>query len=125
MKDTKKDLKLGTVESRFAAIIWQNEPLTTAELIRLCSSELGWKRTTTYTVLKRLSDRGLFQNANGTVSSLISQEEFYAHQSEQFVADTFGGSLPAFLAAFTANKDLSAEEVSEIRKLIDSYGKEA
>lgn len=119
-----KDMKLGTIESRFAAIIWHNEPLTTAELIRLCSRELGWKRTTAYTVLKRLSDRGLFQNRNGTVSSLISEQDFYARQSEQFVEDTFGGSLPAFFAAFTARKKLSSKEISEIRELIDSYEEE-
>lgn len=119
-----KDMKLGSIESRFAAIIWHNEPLTTAELIRLCSKELGWKRTTAYTVLKRLSDRGLFQNRNGTVSSLISEQDFYARQSEQFVEDTFGGSLPAFFAAFTARKKLSSKEISEIRELIDSYEEE-
>lgn len=119
-----KDMKLGTIESRFAAIIWHNEPLSTAELIRLCSKELGWKRTTAYTVLKRLSDRGLFQNRNGTVSSLISEQDFYARQSEQFVEDTFGGSLPAFFAAFTARKKLSSKEISEIRQLIDSYEEE-
>lgn len=119
-----KDMKLGTIESRFAAIIWHNEPLTTAELIRLCSRELGWKRTTAYTVLKRLSDRGLFQNRNGTVSSLISEQDFYARQSEQFVEDTFGGSLPAFFAAFTARKKLSSKEISEIRELIGSYEEE-
>ncbi len=119
-----KDMKLGAIESRFAAIIWHNEPLTTAELIRLCSKELGWKRTTAYTVLKRLSDRGLFQNRNGTVSSLISEQDFYARQSEQFVEDTFGGSLPAFFAAFTARKKLSSKEISEIRELIDSYEEE-
>lgn len=119
-----KDMKLGAIESRFAAIIWHNEPLTTAELIRLCSKELGWKRTTAYTVLKRLSDRGLFQNRNGTVSSLISEQDFYARQSEQFVEDTFGGSLPAFFAAFTARKKLSSKEISEIRELIGSYEEE-
>lgn len=119
-----KDMKLGAIESRFAAIIWHNEPLSTAELIRLCSKELGWKRTTAYTVLKRLSDRGLFQNRNGTVSSLISEQDFYARQSEQFVEDTFGGSLPAFFAAFTARKKLSSKEISEIRELIDSYEEE-
>ena len=115
------EMKLGAVESRFADMIWRNEPLTTAELIAMCEKELSWKRTTTYTVLKRLSERGIFQNIDGTVTSLISREAFYSVQSERFVEETFGGSLPAFLAAFTARKDLTPEELCEIRKLIDSY----
>ena len=115
------EMKLGAVESRFADIIWQNEPLTTAELISICEKELSWKRTTTYTVLKRLSERGIFQNIDGTVTSLISRDDFYSVQSERFVDETFGGSLPAFLAAFTARKDLTPSELSEIRKLINSY----
>lgn len=114
------EMKLGVVESRFADIIWAHEPLSTAELIAICEVELEWKRTTTYTVLKRLGNRGLFQNEKGTVSSLISREEFYTVQSEQFVDAAFGGSLPAFLAAFTAKKDLTTSEISEIRRLIDS-----
>lgn len=117
-----RDIKMGAVESRFADIIWQNEPLSTSELIRLGEEELNWKRTTTYTVLKRLSERGIFQNKNGTVTSLISREEFYSMQSEKFVEETFQGSLPAFLAAFTKRKELTADEVAEIRRLIDSYG---
>lgn len=119
-----KDMKMGVVESRFADIIWQNEPLSTSELIRLSEEELNWKRTTTYTVLKRLSERGIFQNENGTVTSLISREEFYSMQSEKFVEETFQGSLPAFLAAFTKRKELTTDEVAEIRRLIDSYGEE-
>lgn len=118
------DGKLGVVEARFANIIWEGEPLTTAELVAVCEKELNWKRTTTYTVLKRLSERGLFQNNGGTVTSLISKEEFYSAQSTRFVEETFGGSLPAFLAAFTARKKLSADEVAKIRALIDSYGEE-
>lgn len=116
-----KELKMGVIESRFADIIWQNEPVATSELVRLCGRELNWKRTTTYTVLKRLSERGIFQNKNGTVVSLMSREEFYSMQSQQFVEDAFQGSLPAFLAAFTSRKGLTQEEVSEIRRLIDSY----
>lgn len=117
-----RELKMGAVESRFADIIWQHEPLSTSELVRLAGEELGWKRTTAYTVLKRLSERGIFQNKNGTVTSLISREEFYSMQSEKFVEETFQGSLPAFLAAFTKRKELTPEEVAEIRRLIDSYG---
>ena len=116
------DMKLGVIESRFADIVWSHEPLSTAELIALCEKKLKWKRTTTYTVLKRLSERGLFQNDGGTVTSLISRDEFYSVQSERFVNETFDGSLPAFLTAFTARKNLTPGEVSEIRKLIDAYG---
>lgn len=115
------DTKLGVIESRFADIIWSHEPLSTAKLIAICEKELKWKRTTTYTVLKRLSERGLFQNDSGTVTSLISRNEFYSVQSERFVNETFDGSLPAFLTAFTARKNLTPGEVFEIRKLIDAY----
>ncbi|MBQ4333343.1 MAG: BlaI/MecI/CopY family transcriptional regulator [Clostridia bacterium] len=115
------ELNLGVVESRFADIIWQNEPITTQELVRRCEEALQWKRTTTYTVLKRLSDRGLFQNVGGTVTSLLSRDEFYARRTEKFVEETFDGSLPAFLAAFSARKALTADEVAEIRRLIDGY----
>ena len=113
------DFSLGLVESRFADIIWANAPLSTQRLVQLCETELQWKRTTTYTVLKRLADRGLFRNDGGQVTSLISREEFYACRSEQFVEESFGGSLPAFLAAFAARKPLSDHEVAEIRRLIE------
>ena len=116
------DWKLGVVESRFADIIWQNEPVTTQKLVKVCGEQLDWKRTTTYTVLKRLSDRGLFKNEEGVVTACISREEFYARQSEQVVEESFSGSLPAFVAAFTARKGLTAAEVAEIRRLIDNYG---
>ena len=112
---------LGTIESRFSDIIWNNEPITTAELIKICQQQLNWKRTTTYTVLKRLSERGLFQNNGGVVTSIISRNDFYAQQSENFIDETFDGSLPAFLAAFTSNKRLSQQDISELKKLIDSY----
>ena len=113
--------KLGVVESRFADIIWEKEPLSTAELVKLCETRLEWKRTTTYTVLKRLSERGLFKNEEGVVSACLSRDEFYARQSEQVVEESFAGSLPAFVAAFTARKSLTADEVAEIRRLIDTY----
>lgn len=118
------ELKLGAIESRFADIIWQNEPITTALLVALCEKELNWKRTTTYTVLKRLSERKLFKNNNGTVVSLISRKDFYSLQSERFVDETFDGSLPAFFAAFTSRKKLTAKEIADIREMIDSYGEE-
>ena len=119
-----KNTKLGTIESKFADMIWNNEPISTASLVKLCEKELDWKRTTTYTVLKRLSERGLFQNENGTVTSLVSRNDFYSMKTESFVNETFGGSLPAFLASFTSRKRLNKEEIDEIRKLIDNYGEE-
>ena len=114
------EYRLGEIESKFAEIIWENQPLTSRQLADLALERLSWKRTTTYTVLKRLCDRGLFQNQGGTVTSLVSREEFYALQSERFVEDTFGGSLPAFLAAFGSRKKLSDSEIQELQKLIDS-----
>lgn len=112
------DMKLGVIESRFADIIWQNEPLPSGELVKLCEKELSWKKPTTYTVLRKLCERGIFQNQNGIVSSVISREEFYAMQSENFVNETFAGSLPAFLAAFTTRKKLSEKEIQELEELI-------
>lgn len=110
---------LGAIESRFADIIWRREPLTSTQLVKLAEEALGWKKSTTYTVLKRLSARGIFQNQDGTVTSLISREDFYARQSEQFVEEAFSGSLPAFLAAFTTRKKLSQEEIAQLRALIE------
>ncbi len=119
-----EEIKLGMVEARFADIIWENEPLSTKELVGLCEKELNWKRTTTYTVLKKLSGRGIFKTENSTVTSLISKDEFYAIQSERFVDETFKGSLPAFIAAFTTRKTPTAEELEEIKKMMDSFGEE-
>ena len=114
------EYKLGEVESVFADIIWKQEPLSSRRLAELAEEKLNWKRTTTYTILRRLCDRGLFQNQDGTVTSLLSREEFYARRSEQFVEDTFQGSLPAFLAAFGSRKKLSDAEIDELQKVIDS-----
>ena len=114
------EYKLGEVESVFADIIWNNEPLSSRRLAELAQERLNWKRTTTYTVLKRLCDRELFQNVDSTVTSLVSREEFYARQSEQFVEETFQGSLPAFLAAFGSRKKLSDAEIDELQKVIDA-----
>ena len=114
------DMKLGVVESRFADIIWRHEPLPSRELVALCQAELNWKKPTTYTVLRKLCERGIFQNVDGTVSSVISREEFYAMQSEKFIAEAFQGSLPAFLAAFASRKPLSEQETAEIRRMINS-----
>ncbi len=115
------DYQMGAIESRFADIIWQNEPITAAELAKRSEALLGWKKTTSYTVLKRLCEKGIFRNEKGEVTSLLSRQEFYARQSERFVDETFGGSLPAFLAAFTARKSLTDEEAAYLRRLVDSH----
>ena len=117
------EIKLGVVESQFADIIWSNEPISSGKLVELCKERLEWKKSTTYTVLKKLCERGIFQNDGGIVSSIISKDEFYAMQSEKFVVENFGGSLPAFIAAFTQRNNLSKKDIEEIQKMIDSYGK--
>ena len=108
------EYKLAEIEMRFAEIIWNNEPLTSGELVKLCEVELNWKKSTTYTILRRLCERGLFQNDGKKVISLVSREEFFARQSEKFVEDTFQGSLPQFLASFVRRKKLSKKEVQEL-----------
>lgn len=118
------DGRLGAVEARFADLIWAEEPITTAQLVKRCGEDFQWKRTTTYTVLKRLCERGIFQTRDSVVTSLISREDFYALRTRKFVEETFDGSLPAFLAAFTARQRLSREEVEEIRRMIDTWGEE-
>lgn len=118
------EIQLGIVESQFADIIWKNEPITSSNLVKICEKELEWKKSTTFTVLRRLCQKGIFQNIDGTVTSLISRDEFYAMQSERFVEETFQGSLPAFLAAFTARKNLTPEEVATLRRMVDEYGEE-
>ena len=115
------ELKLGNVESQFADIIWNHEPIPSGELVKICEKELEWKKSTTYTMLKRLCERGI---CHGIVSSLMTKAEFGAAQSEKFVEDTFEGSLPAFLAAFTTRKKLSKAEIDEIRQMIDSFEEE-
>ena len=113
------EYKLGLVESRFADIIWQNEPLQSSELAKLALIELECKKSTTYTVLKRLCDRGIFVNDGGTVKSLISKKDFYALQSEEVVNDSFSGSLPAFVAAFSSRKKLTEEEINQLQDMIN------
>lgn len=110
---------MGALESRFADLIWSHEPMASRDLIKMAEKELNWKSTTSYTVLKRLCDRGIFQLQDKTITSLISREEFYGMKSAQFVEETFDGSLPAFIAAFGTRKKLSEEEVEELKKLID------
>ncbi len=113
--------KLGDMETKFAELIWNSAPVPSGELVRLCENEFHWKKSTTYTMLKRLCERGLFQNSQGMVTPLLSREDFAAAQSESFVEETFRGSLPQFLAAFTRRKRLSAAEVEEIQRFIDQY----
>lgn len=112
---------LGAIETRFAKLIWKKAPLSSGELVRLCELELGWKKSTTYTVLKKLCERGLFCNENGVVNALISEEEYYAAQSARFVEQTFDGSLPAFIAAFASHKALTAEEAEHLHRMIDEF----
>lgn len=119
-----EQFKLGEMEQKFADIIWENAPIGSRELTQLCEKAFAWKRTTTYTMLKRLCDRGLFINESGTVSVLMAKEDFQAAQGEQFINETFDGSLPHFLAAFSRRKKLSDKEISELKKLIDTYEEE-
>ena len=113
------DYKLGVVETRFAELIWAHEPLRSGDLVKLCEAELCWKKSTTYTVLKKLCDRGLFQNEKGMVTALISREQLQGLQSQQFVKETFHGSLPAFLTAFTSRQKFSEEELKALKQLIE------
>ncbi len=115
------DYQMGAVEARFADIIWEREPISSTELCKLSLEKLKWKKSTTYTVLKRLCEKGIFKNEKGVVCSIISKKEFFATQSTRFVEENFGGSLPAFLAAFTAGKSLSSEEIAELRRLVAEY----
>lgn len=119
------EIQLGTVESKFADMIWENEPIHSREIVRLAEERFHWKKSTTYTVLRRLCEKGIFVNNYSEVSSVISRSEFYSMQSELFVQETFDGSLPAFLAAFTAGKGkLSQEEVQELRRMVAEYEEE-
>ena len=119
-----EDGKLGAVEARFADIIWERAPLRSSELVVLAARELGWKKSTTYTVLKKLCGRGLFSNDGGTVTALVSREAYYAQRGEKLVEEAFQGSLPAFIAAFTARRGLTEAEAEQIRALIDDHRRE-
>lgn len=113
------DFRMGTAEARFAELIWENEPVTSGQMAKIGAAEFGWKKTTSHTVLKRLCERGIFQNNGGVVTSLISREEYYARHSQVYVEETFGGSLPAFLAAFGTGQKLSENEIEELKKVIE------
>ena len=115
------NIELGAVQAAFADIIWTNEPVGSGELVKICERELKWKKPTTYTVLRKLCEKGLFKNEDGVVTSVISREEFNASKSEKFIEETFDGSLPAFIAAFISQKKLSKKEADEIQKMINDY----
>lgn len=119
-----KQYKLGEMEQRFAELIWANAPLATRTLTGLCEAEFAWKRTTTYTMLKRLCERGIFENRGGTVTALMTKQDFGAAQGEQFLSEAFDGSLPQFLTAFTRRHKLTDKEISEIRRLIEEHQEE-
>ena len=110
-------------EYRFCLILWEHEPLKSKDLVRLCQERLGWKATTTYTVIKRLSERGVLKNENTVVSSLVSKEEVQAAEVEEMMGKTFQDSLPAFIAAFVRNRKVTAEELDEVQAMIDRFRK--
>lgn len=115
------EIELGEIQEQFAEIIWENEPIASGKLVKIADERLGWKKSTTYTVLRKLCEKGLFQNNDGVVTSVVSKAEFDRAKSQKFVNDHFGGSLPSFIAAFTGRKKLSEKEVDEIQKMIDSF----
>ncbi len=117
------EYRLGTMEYRFLSLIWENEPVSSMHLVRLCSEHFEWKKSTTFTMLKRLQEKGLVRNENSVVSSVISPAEVRTKESEAFVSETFKGSLPSFIAAFLGNKTISRDEAEELKKLIDSFRK--
>lgn len=118
------DYQMGEIEARFADLIWENAPISSTELSKKAEEALTWKKSTSYTVLRRLCEKGLFRNENGTVTPVLSREEYFSAKSASFVDETFSGSLPAFLAAFSKRRKLTKEEISEIRQMIDGYHEE-
>lgn len=113
--------KIYETEYRFCCIIWEHEPINSGELVKLATQKLGWKKSTTYTIIKRLCERGILKSEGAVITSLYSQEQIQRRESREFLDKTFDGSLPAFLAAFADGKSLSAQDVAEIRKMIDDY----
>lgn len=118
------NFELGAVQEKFADIVWKNEPVTSGELVKICEKELKWKKPTTYTVLRKLCEKGLLKNENGFVTSLVSKADFYSAKSEQIIEESFSGSLPSFIAAFISHKKLTPKEAREIQKMIDAFKKE-
>ena len=118
------DIELAYVQERFADIVWEHEPIASGDLVKLCKQELNWKKSTTYTVLRKLCEKGLLQNNDGTVTSVIPRDKFYSARSAKVVEDSFDGSLPAFIASFISRKKLTSEEVEEIQAMINAVKKE-
>ena len=118
------DFELGAIQERFADIVWAHEPIASGDLAKICEKELNWKRPTTYTVLRKLCEKGLLQNMDGIVTSLVPREEFYSAKSEQIIEDSYQGSLPAFIAAFTAQNTITDAEADAIQKMIDAARRE-
>ena len=118
-----KTPKIHESEYRFCLILWEHEPVTAVELVKLCQEQLGWKRTTTYTVIKRLGERGILKNENGQITSVISKEEAQACEIDELVEKKFEGSVPAFIAAFTKRTKMSEKELDEVQKMIDQIRK--
>lgn len=121
---SKKDIKLAEMELQFAELVWKEEPIPSGELVKLCEKELQWKKSTTYTVLRKLCQRGVLQNEDSVVTAMIKEKEYYAIQSEVFVKETFQGSLPGFLAAFMSRKKLNEKQIAEIEAMIEAYREE-
>ncbi len=117
------EIELGYVQEKFADLVWSSEPVSSGELVRICEARLRWKKPTTYTVLRKLCEKGLLQNRDGVVTSLVSREEFYAQKSRQIVEESYGDSLPAFIAAFISKKKITPEEADSIRRMIDDFRK--
>ena len=113
--------KLGAMETKFACLIWDNSPVPSGELVKLCEKEFDWKKSTTYTMLRRLCDRGLFQNVDGEVSALLTRDDFQALQSEQFINETFEGSLPKFLVTFATRAKFTESEIDALQKIINQH----
>ncbi len=116
--------KIFESEYKFCLILWENEPIKSSELVKLCKEQLGWKPTTTYTVINRLSERGVLKNENTVVSSLVSKNDVQQSEINEMVEKTFEGSLPAFIAAFTTGRKISEKELDEVQQMIDNYRKE-
>jgi predicted transcriptional regulator len=117
----KANLKLAETEAKFADLIWEREPIESPELVKVAEQKLNWKKSTTYTVLKKLCDKGIFKNENALVTAVLKKDEFYARQSKYYVQETFGGSLPKFFSAFASNGKLDKAQVAELKRLIDEH----
>lgn len=116
-----KNMNLTTAEEKLAEVIWREAPLTSPELVALAEREMDWKKSTTYTVLKKLCDKGVFKNENANVSIVLTHDELITHQSKRYVEDTFGGSLPKFITSFFGGKKLTPAQAAELRRLIDEH----